>query len=164
MAHHFDADEIAHLMRESREKTRRLFDLVTSGSDLRRPPAEGFRPLLWHLGHVGAFEGYWILQQVKGEPTISPRYDRIFDPIKTPKEDANNLPPVAEIESYLARVREAVLGFLASVRPRGDDPLLRNGYIFHLVLEHEYQHQETLVYLLQMLDPHLKQRPLPNHE
>jgi gamma-glutamyl hercynylcysteine S-oxide synthase len=159
MAHHFDAGEMARLMRESRERTRKLFDLVTSESDLRRPPAEGYRPLLWHLGHVGAFEGYWILQRIKGEPTISRRYDRLFDPIKTPKEDANNLPPVAEIENYLARVREEALGFLATVSPKSHDPLLRNGYIFHLVLEHEYQHQETLVYLLQMLDPHLKQRP-----
>jgi gamma-glutamyl hercynylcysteine S-oxide synthase len=164
MAHHFNADEIARLMSESREKTRKLFDLVTSESDLRRPPAEGFRPLLWHLGHVGAFEGYWILQRIKGEPTISARYDRIFDPIKTPKEDANNLPPVVEIESYLARVREEVLGFLVTVRPQSPERLLQNGYIFHLVLEHEYQHQETLICLLQMLDPHLKQRPEPKDE
>jgi iron(II)-dependent oxidoreductase len=159
MAHHFDADEIVQLMRESREETHKLFDLVISESDLRRPPGEGFRPILWHLGHVGAFEGYWILQRVKGDPTISSRYDAIFDPIKTPKEDSNNLPPVVEIESYLARVREETLGFLAACRPDSNDPLLRDGYIFNLVIEHEYQHQETLAYLLQMLDPHLKRRP-----
>jgi formylglycine-generating enzyme required for sulfatase activity len=31
------------------------------------------------------------------------------------------------------------------------------------VLEHEYQHQETLSYLLQMLPPDRKQRPDGNH-
>ncbi|HEX8184846.1 MAG TPA: DinB family protein, partial [Blastocatellia bacterium] len=127
MGHHFDAGEIADLMREARRNTHELFDLVISESDLRKQPAEGFRPILWHLGHIGAFEGYWILQRVKGDPAISSRYDQIFDPIKTPKEDASNLPPVAEIESYLARVREDTLGFLATVSPASDDRLLAGG-------------------------------------
>jgi ergothioneine biosynthesis protein EgtB len=164
MVYHFDADEIARLMRESRENSLELFDLVIAESDLRKPPAEGFRPILWHLGHLGAFEGYWILQRAKGDPTISSRYDSIFDPIRTPKEDANNLPPVAEIKSYLARVREESLSFLATVRPGGDDPMMRDGYLFNLVIEHEYQHQETLAYLLQMLDPQLKRKPSRNNE
>lgn len=155
----FNADEIAGLMRESRLRTHELFSLVRAESDLRRPPADGFRPLLWHLGHVGAFEGYWILQRLKGEPTISPLYDLIFDPIKTPKEDSSNLPPIPEIESYLARVREEVLGFLATVRESDADPMLRDGYVFNMVIEHEYQHQETLCYLLQILDPQLKRKP-----
>ncbi|MFP5265537.1 MAG: SUMF1/EgtB/PvdO family nonheme iron enzyme [Blastocatellia bacterium] len=159
MANEFDADGIAHLMRESREISHELFEVVVAESDLRRPPAEGYRPILWHLGHMGAFEGYWILQRVKGDPSISPRYDAIFDPIRTPKEDANNLPPVAEIESYLARVREGTLGFLSTVSPDSDDPMLRDFYVFNLVIEHEYQHQETLAYLLQMLDPRCKRRP-----
>ncbi|HVG21646.1 MAG TPA: SUMF1/EgtB/PvdO family nonheme iron enzyme [Blastocatellia bacterium] len=164
MGYHFEADEIAHLMREARENSHKLFDLVIDESDLRRPPGEGFRPILWHLGHLGAFEGYWILQRVKGDPTISSRYDAIFDPIKTPKEDASNLPPVAEIKSYLDRVREEARGFLATVRPDSDDPMLRDGYVFNLVIEHEYQHQETLAYLLQMLDPRSKRKPASNAE
>jgi iron(II)-dependent oxidoreductase len=155
----FDTNEIARLMRESRLRTHEMFALVREESDLRRPPADGFRPILWHLGHVGAFEGYWILQRVKGDPTISPRYDVIFDPIKTPKEDSNNLPPIPEIESYLARVRESVLDFLETASASNSDPMLRDGYIFNMVIEHEYQHQETLAYLLQMLDPQLKKRP-----
>ena len=159
MVYKFNADEIAALMRESRARTHELFSLVRAESDLRRPPADGFRPLLWHLGHVGAFEGYWILQRVKGDPTISPRYDRIFDPIKTPKEDSNNLPPIPEIKSYLARVREESLSFLASVQASDSDPLLRDGYVFNMVIEHEYQHQETICYLLQMLDPQSKSMP-----
>ena len=129
--------------------------LVIDESDLRRSPGAGFRPLLWHLGHVGAFEGYWILQRVKGDPTISSRYDEIFDPIKTPREDSTNLPPIPEIESYLERVREEVLNFLRRV-PSYDHPLLRNDYVLDMVIEHEYQHQETVAYLLQMLDPKLK--------
>jgi ergothioneine biosynthesis protein EgtB len=155
MSYEFDSEEMARLMRESRRETKRLIKLVKSEADLRRPPAEGFRPILWHLGHVGAFEGYWILQRAKGERTISPSYDVIFDPIKTPRDDSTNLPPIAQIESYLARVREGVFDFLKSYGSNSH-PLVRDGYLFHLVLEHEYQHQETLAYLLQMLDTRLK--------
>ena len=156
MAQTFDADAVAECMRESREFTRAMFDLVKDERDLRRPPADGFRPILWHLGHVGAFESYWILQRVKGDPTFAPRYDAVFDPIKTPREDANNLPPIAEIERYLRRVREETLGFLHSIKDDRSHTLLRDGYIFNLVIEHEYQHQETLAYLLHLLAPELK--------
>src|ERR1044072_6902204 len=156
MARPFDVDEVVETMRESRRFTRMMFDIVIAESDLRRPPADGFRPILWHLGHVGAFESYWILQRLKGDPTFAPRYDAVFDPIKTPREDANNLPPIAEIEGYLGRVRAEVLHFMHSLDDDHTNPLLREGYIFNLVIEHEYQHQETLGYLLQMLAPELK--------
>jgi iron(II)-dependent oxidoreductase len=160
MNDYFHVDEMARLMRETREETRRLlFDMVIAEKDLRRQPAEGFRPLLWHWGHVAAFESYWILQRVKGEASISPRYDVIFDPIQTPKDDSLNLPPVAEIDEFSHRVRNEVTNYLTRVRFDGANPLLRNGYIFNLVLEHEYQHQETLMYLLQLLDPELKRAP-----
>lgn len=155
MPHHIDVDEIANVMDESRHHTRRLMNLVINEADLRRSPGSGFRPILWHLGHVGAFEGYWILQRVKGDPVISARYDEIFDPIKTPREDSTNLPPIPEINTYLDRVREEVLGFLVKLPP-DDGALLRDGYVFDLVIEHEYQHQETVAYLLQMLDPSVK--------
>jgi iron(II)-dependent oxidoreductase len=162
MDNDYSVDEMARLMRESREDTRRLlFDMVIAEKDLRRQPAEGFRPLLWHWGHVGAFESYWILQRLKGDAPLSRHYDVIFDPIQTPKDDSLNLPPVAEIDEYLQRVRDQVIDYLTSVQPDDSNPLLRNGYIFNMVLEHEYQHQETLMYLLQLLDPKLKRKPEP---
>lgn len=159
MAKDFDAEQMAQQMGEARKRTRALLNLVIEEADLRRPPSEGFRPLLWHLGHVGAFEEYWFLHRVKGEPPESERYTALFDPIKTPREDANNLPPIPEIERYLARVRLGSLALLASVDTGGPDRLTHGGYIFDLVLEHERQHQETICYLLQMLDPRLKRKP-----
>ncbi len=156
MSSHLNTNRIATLMDESRRHTRRLMNLIIDEADLRRSPGAGFRPLLWHLGHVGAFEGYWILQRVKGAPSISPRYDEIFDPIKTPREDSTNLPPIPEINSYLERVREEVLDFLVKLPPPAGDPLLSDGYVFDMVIEHEYQHQETVAYLLQMLAPAAK--------
>ncbi|HKC65861.1 MAG TPA: SUMF1/EgtB/PvdO family nonheme iron enzyme, partial [Pyrinomonadaceae bacterium] len=119
----------------------------------------GFRPILWHLAHIGVFEAYWLLQRLNHEPSPDERYERIFDPIKTPREESKNLPSRAEMESYLERVRARVLSYLERTEFDEGNLLLRDGYLFRLVLEHEQQHQETLLYLLHLLDPSKKTRP-----
>lgn len=152
------AEEIRRLMTEARARTLELFDLALE-DDLRRSPGFGFRPVIWHLAHIGVFEAYWLLQKLAGESPLDERYERIFDPIKTPREDSKNLPTRGEMKSYLERVRDRVWRALDSTRFEDRDPLLKNAYIFHLVLQHEYQHQETLAYLLHLLDPEKKTRP-----
>lgn len=147
------ADRMAQRMERARALTLQLFDLVADESGLRTPPAPGFRPILWHRGHIGAYEAYWILQRSKGEPTRSASFDRIFDPIHTPLEDASNLPPIGEIDAYLDEVRAAALAWLDTPEGAADTAA------FDLVLEHERQHQETLLYLLHLLDPSRKRRP-----
>jgi iron(II)-dependent oxidoreductase len=152
---------VATQLESARAATLRLFDLVPREADLHESPGFGFRPIIWHLAHIGVFEAYWILQKVKGEPAPDERYERIFDPITTPREHSKDLPTRREMENYLARVRRRVLDFLQTARFDTGDALLRDGYIFRLVLEHEQQHQETLAYLLQLLDPAKKIRPTP---
>ncbi|HYE65145.1 MAG TPA: SUMF1/EgtB/PvdO family nonheme iron enzyme [Pyrinomonadaceae bacterium] len=151
-------EEIAQLMRAARADTLKLFDLAGE-EDLHQSPGYGFRPVIWHLAHIGVFEAYWILQRLRGENAPDERYERIFDPISTPREESKNLPSRSEMEKYLALVRGRVLRALDEARFDDSDPLLRNAYIFHLVLEHEYQHQETLAYLLHLLDPAKKTGP-----
>ncbi|MGB7922128.1 MAG: SUMF1/EgtB/PvdO family nonheme iron enzyme [Pyrinomonadaceae bacterium] len=150
------AEEIEQLMTEARADTLRLFDMARE-DELHESPGFGFRPVIWHLAHIGVFEAYWILQKLMGQSAPDERYERIFDPISTPREESKNLPSRREMESFLARVREDVFRSLEEVRLDGSDPLLRHdAYIFHLVLQHEYQHQETLAYLLHMLAPEKK--------
>ncbi|MCA1630868.1 MAG: ergothioneine biosynthesis protein EgtB [Acidobacteria bacterium] len=152
-------DEIARRLERARARTLALFDLVPREADLHASPGFGFRPLIWHLAHTGVFEAYWVLQRAKNEPAPDERYERIFDPIATPREESKELPSRREMEDYLARVRSRVLDFLARAPFDSDDELLRGGYVFRLILEHERQHQETLAYLLQLLDPAKKSRP-----
>lgn len=135
-----------------RARTLQLFDVATSEAVLARAPLPGFRPTLWHLAHIGAFEGYWILQRAAGQPSLNPQYDAVFDPIKTPRESLDALPSRAEMQAFLAETRrrvDAVIDDAASGALRG--PLLDGGFVFDLVLEHERQHQETLACLLQAL-------------
>ena len=145
-------------MTAARADTLELFNLARE-EDLHHSPGFGFRPIIWHLAHIGVFEAYWLLQKLKGEAAPDERYERIFDPINTPREESKNLPSRREMEAYLSSVRERTLRVLDETRFREADPLLREGYIFHLVLQHEYQHQETLCYLLHLLPSTQKTKP-----
>src|SRR4029077_10362676 len=53
------ATERQAALAESRARTFQLFDLAPSEEVLHGAPLPGFRPVLWHLAHIGAFEGYW---------------------------------------------------------------------------------------------------------
>jgi gamma-glutamyl hercynylcysteine S-oxide synthase len=151
-------EEIKELMTAARADTLALFDMARE-EDLRESPGFGFRPIIWHLAHIGVFEAYWLLQKVAGQNAPDERYERIFDPIRTPREESKNLPTRTEMESYLTRVRQEVFRILDRTAFDESDPLLGDAYVFRLVLEHEYQHQETLAYLLHLLAPSKKRRP-----
>jgi iron(II)-dependent oxidoreductase len=153
------AEQIARMFEETRAATLRIFDLAPE-PELRHSPGFGYRPIIWHLAHIGVFESYWLLQKAQGRPAPDAAYERVFDPIRTPREESKNLPSRREMEDYLGRVRASVLEYLAGFDFREADPLKAGGYIFRLVLEHERQHQETLLYLFQMLDPSRKTRPV----
>ncbi len=147
----------------TRRATHTLFHLAPE-AELHRSPGFGYRPILWHLAHIGVFEAFWILQNIKGDEPLDNRYESLFDPIKTPRENSNELPSRTEMEDFLAQVRTRVNAYLETLDtnafdPEAANPLMRNGYVFDLVLEHERQHQETLAYLLHLLDPSLKTRP-----
>ena len=152
------AEAIGQLMTNARRDTLRLFDMARE-EDLHQSPGFGFRPVIWHLAHIGVFEAFWLLQKMNGEPPPDDRYERIFDPINTPREKSTDLPTRREMENYLQQVRDRVLRYLATARFDEANPLLRDAYVFHLVLEHEYQHQETLAYLMQLIAPEKKLRP-----
>jgi len=155
------AEHIARMLTDTRADTLQLFRL-TEEMDLRESPGFGYRPIVWHLAHIGVFEAYWLLQKIGGLPAPDERYERVFDPIKTPREESKDLPTRDEMEDYLRRVRVGALECLERFDFDSADPLLRGGYVFQLVLEHERQHQETLAYLLQLLDPSKKIRPAAN--
>jgi iron(II)-dependent oxidoreductase len=52
---------------------------------------------------------------------------------------------------YLDAVREAVLDALENGNLDGNDPLLKDDFVYHMVLQHEYQHNETMLQTLQLM-------------
>ncbi|MBC7933451.1 MAG: DinB family protein, partial [Rubrivivax sp.] len=85
---------------------------MASELELRESPGFGYRPIVWHLAHIGVFEAYWLLQKIQGLPAPDDRYERVFDPIKTPREESKDLPSRSEMEDYLQRVRDGALACL----------------------------------------------------
>lgn len=157
---------IKDAMNETRDETLQLFQLAPE-SALHVSPGFGFRPIIWHLAHIGVFEAFWILQNVKGDTVKSAKYQAVFDPIKTPRASSTDLPSREEMKSFLSDVRDDVFEFMETLNKRNGDALnqdstralLEDNYVFDLVLEHERQHQETLAYLFKMLDASQKRKP-----
>ncbi len=141
----------------ARAKTLEIFELADEAA-LRQSPGFGFRPILWHLAHLGTYEEYWLLQKYGGRSAVNVSFQRIFDPIKTPRENSTNLPTKSEMLGYLNQVRENVRNVLGNFDFAAEDALLRGGYIFDLVHQHELQHQETLAYLFHLLPTDQKVR------
>jgi ergothioneine biosynthesis protein EgtB len=136
-------------LEEVRERTLRLCTRV-SDVDLCRQVHPDFSPLGWHLGHVGVTEAFWILQRCQEETSLSVAYDRLFTPTNTPKPERVHLPTRGEILTYLQAVREQVVAVLAGADFGSAHPLLKDARIFNMLLQHEEQHQETMLVILRL--------------
>jgi iron(II)-dependent oxidoreductase len=106
-------------------------------------------PLLWDLGHIADFERLWLIDAVEGRSEA--RLEERFDALDTPRNARAGLelPDKATALAALERVRRDTLALLQAARLDGGDPLLRDGYVYRMVMQHEAQHQETM---LQALD------------
>ncbi len=75
---------------------------------------------------------------------------------QNPRKSRGELPILrdAELRSYLADVRERTLEVLDEVEidAGAEDPLLREGFVYEMLIAHERQHNETMLQLLQMVD------------
>jgi gamma-glutamyl hercynylcysteine S-oxide synthase len=61
----------------------------------------------------------------------------------------------------MADVRERMLEVLGTVEigPDAEDPLLREGFVYEMLIAHEFQHNETMLQLLQMVEGYEPVRP-----
>jgi iron(II)-dependent oxidoreductase len=113
-------------------------------------------PLAWDLGHIANFEELWLVQTVGEREPLHGQLGRFYDAIENPRRTRGELPILrdAELRSYMADVRERALEVLEDVEIGSDveDPLLREGFVYEMLLAHELQHQETMLQLLEMLD------------
>ena len=50
------------------------------------------------------------------------------------------------------QVRERTLEVLDGIELDPEDPLLADGFVYEMLLAHEYQHNETMLQLLQMVE------------
>jgi gamma-glutamyl hercynylcysteine S-oxide synthase len=140
------------------EARRRTLELIGPLDDeqLNRVYSPILSPLAWDLGHIANFEELWLVQTIGGREPLHGELGRLYDAIENPRRTRGELPILrdAELRSYLADVRERALEVLEEVEvgPDADDPLLREAFVYEMLIAHELQHQETMLQLLQMVD------------
>lgn len=146
---------IAEALTEARERTLALIEPLDD-EQLNRVYSPILSPLAWDLGHIANFEELWLAQRVGGREPLHGELGRFYDAIENPRKIRGELPILrdAELRSYMADVRERALDVLEDVEigPDVEDPLLRDGFVYEMLLAHELQHNETMLQLLQMVD------------
>jgi iron(II)-dependent oxidoreductase len=146
---------IADLLSEARERTLALVEPLDE-EQLNRVYSPILSPLAWDLGHIANFEELWLVQTIGQRSPMDGELGHFYDAIENPRRTRNELPILrdSDLRSYMADVRKRALDVLESVDLSADaeNPLLREGFVYEMLLAHEHQHNETMLQLLQMID------------
>ena len=96
------------------------------------------------------------MRNIGGREPLRDELGELYDAIEQPRKIRGELPILTaeEVEPYLRQVRERTLEVLdeVDVSPEAPDELVREGYVYELILAHEHQHNETMLQLLQMVE------------
>jgi iron(II)-dependent oxidoreductase len=143
-------DRLARRLVDARERT---FQLVAplADDDLQRQHDPLMSPVLWDLGHIAAFEELWLTRNLDGTIEFT-EMPGLYNPFEHPRRVRGQLrlPGLAEVRETMAEIRGRVLARLADADFDGGSELLRDGYVYNMVLQHEYQHGETILQTLQL--------------
>jgi len=142
--------QIADDLDQVRRRSLTLLEPVPD-ADLVRQHSPLMSPLVWDLAHVGNYEEQWLLGRL-ADLRCRPQLDSIYDAFAYPRRDRPALsmldPP--EARTYVADVRGRVLDVLDRVSLDTGDPLLDGGFVYGMVVQHEHQHDETMLATLQL--------------
>ena len=102
------------------------------------------------------------MQTIGDREPLRGELGRFYDAIENPRKTRGELPILRddELRSYLADVRERTLDVLDEVEIDADheDRLLREGFVYEMLLAHELQHNETMLQLLMLVDGYSRAR------
>ncbi|KAL9622589.1 MAG: hypothetical protein Q9160_003086 [Pyrenula sp. 1 TL-2023] len=140
------------------------WDTATKGiipqEELLAKPIQLRNALIFYLGHIPTFADMHMTAATTGKSTEPSYYPSIFERGIDPDVDNPELchkhseipdswPPLEEILSFSARVRQRVRAAILAQRANGDRRL---GRALWLVFEHEVLHLETFLYMLLQSD------------
>ncbi|ONH57724.1 sulfatase-modifying factor 1 [Frankia sp. CcI49] len=143
--------------------------------DLLRQHSPLMSPLVWDLAHVGNYEEIWLLRALTEARELHAGLDDIYDAFRHKRATRTSLPLLgpAEARGYLRDVRARVLDVLAALEPdlllprpgaeagaRAEagagaeavprNRLLADSFVYGMVIQHEHQHDETMLATLQL--------------
>lgn len=107
-------------------------------------------PLVWDMGHIANFEEYWLLRELGGRKAHDPERDEMYNPFDNPRWIRGDLPLLDrhEAKEYLTEVRHDVDTELLRTDLWDGPEIARGGYVFEMTMQHEAQHQETMLQAL----------------
>jgi gamma-glutamyl hercynylcysteine S-oxide synthase len=148
------ATSLATLLEDARARTLHLIAPLSDDA-LRAQHDALLSPLVWDLGHIAGFEELWLTHNVDG-PIEFVELPGLYNPFEHPRRErgALALPGRDEVLAYLQTVRDRVLDRLAGIdfdQAARHSPLLRDGYVYRMVAQHEAQHNETMMQTMQLM-------------
>ncbi|HTJ34076.1 MAG TPA: ergothioneine biosynthesis protein EgtB [Dactylosporangium sp.] len=131
------------------ERTRRRSAVLTEAvddDDLIRQHSPLMSPLVWDLAHIGNQEELWLVRDVGGRDPVRADIDHLYDAFRHARKDRPALPLLGpkEARAYVATVRDKALDVLDRVHLEGRR-LTEDGFAFGMILQHEQQHDETML-------------------
>jgi iron(II)-dependent oxidoreductase len=145
--------KVAKDLEDVRRRSLGLLDPLDD-EGLRKQHSPLMSPLVWDLAHVGNYEELWLLREVAGQAPIDASLDDLYDAFRHPRPNRPALPLLgpAEARRYIAEVRGRVLDTIDRVDLEDERPLLARGFVYGMVVQHEHQHDETMLATLQLMD------------
>lgn len=147
-------EQIARSLDGGRDRSLSLLAPL-SEDELVRQHSPLMSPLVWDLAHVGNYEDQWLVRALGGAG-LGDRYDEIYDAFVHPRRTRSTLPLLgpSAARTYIDAVRRRALDLLdaADLARDGADPLLHDGFVYGMVVQHEHQHDETMLATLQLME------------
>jgi iron(II)-dependent oxidoreductase len=136
---------VAGLLAESRARSTVLTEAVDE-ADLVAQHSPLMSPLVWDLAHIGSQEELWLVRDVGGREPLRPEIDGLYDAFQHSRASRVDLPLLtpAETRTYVAEVREKALDALEHT-PLTGRRLVEHGFAFGMIVQHEQQHDETML-------------------
>jgi gamma-glutamyl hercynylcysteine S-oxide synthase len=158
--------------RRNRERSRAIFDLISSDAYYSRPIALR-HPLVFYEGHLPGFSFNTLVKKALGGASIDAPLEVLFargiDPNESslassrPSSSENHesqWPSRAAVQAFAAEADRRVIDALANAAiDTAGDPLLDRAEAVFTILEHEAMHQETLLYMWHRLPFEQKRKP-----
>ena len=136
---------VATQLRRARDRSVVLTDAVDD-DDLVRQHSKLMSPLVWDLAHIGNQEELWLVRDVGGREPVREDIDNLYDAFQHPRADRPALPLLDPVESraYVREVRDKVFDVLERSSLEGRR-LETDGFAFGMIVQHEQQHDETML-------------------
>jgi gamma-glutamyl hercynylcysteine S-oxide synthase len=156
-------EHVATQLRRARDRSVVLTDAVDD-DDLVRQHSKLMSPLVWDLAHIGNQEELWLVRDVGGREPVREDIDNLYDAFQHPRADRPALPLLNPVEArgYVREVRDKVLDVLER-SPLEGRRLEHDGFAFGMIVQHEQQHDETMLATHQLRSgpPVLRAEPPP---